>query len=380
MKRVRLFADTLEKVSQSLKFLENEKYLGCDTETEGLHAHSDRLWSIQISNEAGTYGVLIPINLWLFGKNVNQFLIDILAPFFADEEKTFIFHNAKFDIQFLRANGIELSNVFCTAIAEKLLTAGKLGVRNDLKSTLKRRFGIEMSKEDRKDFYDGTFSNEHDNFTPDYAWGHKLIDYSMNDVYPLGDLMKSQLKDIYRWKLQSTLALEMDVLDVTAKMEYVGIGIDAEGCRVFQMDMAKRAEQTLAEVLLELQPVWEKIWRRQYAKDIAKWDAWAIRKKLIVKQTNKRVNGKLTAEAVQERAKMDKLKPFTAKPKEKGTLKLRSAIPMKQTILSYCGLALPNTAKETLEQFRVEYPILEQILEYKKYAKLSEFGELYEKN
>lgn len=52
---------------------------------------------------------------------------------------------------------------------------------------------------------------------------------------------------------------------------------------------------------------------------------------------------------------------------------------MRQTLLEYCGLAIPSTGKDILEQEQDEYPILADILEYKKYAKLAEFGELYEK-
>src|SRR4029078_4974881 len=88
--------------------------LGCDPETSSLSARYGRLYSVQFSD--GDFNVLVPVS-----ENVP---LGRLAEILESPSITKIFHNAKFDLDFLRGNGYLVQNVFDTMIAEKVLTKG----------------------------------------------------------------------------------------------------------------------------------------------------------------------------------------------------------------------------------------------------------------
>src|SRR5690606_41795838 len=67
-----------------------------DLETSGLNSRTGRLFSIQFSD--GELSVLVPLSE---GVELAQF-----APLLTDPEITKIFHNAKFDLDFLNATGV----------------------------------------------------------------------------------------------------------------------------------------------------------------------------------------------------------------------------------------------------------------------------------
>lgn len=394
-----IFTLTKEDLAEAYVALKDAPILEADTETEGLNPHSDRWWSVQMS-DGKTTKVLVPTNIGLEKFDEFHQLMGLLT------NRLIVFHNVTFDIKVLKFNGIEVTDAYCTQNVEKMLNAG-LFLRNDLKSVLSRRLGVEISKESRTDFYDGTFRAAHDQ-NPMSAWTPQLIEYSFGDVGYLLKVRNQQLEEVREKGLDKTLDLELELLFPLAKAEYIGIGIDAEGCRDFQVRMAARADQYNVEVMSELQPLWEQSWRRDYKKSISKWDAWKIKDSQFASRISKFIEqcnenyiefcleekdkderadfkleimeakAKFKSKIKKEKDKHHLLAPFKAKPKEKGELKLRSSQALKSTFREV-SVFLPNTAKETLEQNRSEHPLIEKILEYKKYAKLAEFGELYDK-
>ncbi|MEJ7698090.1 MAG: hypothetical protein WKF71_00350 [Pyrinomonadaceae bacterium] len=63
-----------------------------------------------------------------------------------------MFHNAKFDLAFLRESGYEAQNIFDTMIAEKVLTKGA-GQSASLAETLYRYFAVDLDKSHRANFH-----------------------------------------------------------------------------------------------------------------------------------------------------------------------------------------------------------------------------------
>jgi DNA polymerase-1 len=115
--------------------------LGCDTETSSLSARGGRIFSVQFSD--GDFSVLVPTSEGVaLGK---------LARILENPGITKIFHNAKFDLEFLRENGYQVSNVFDTMIAEKVLTRGA-GQSASLAETLYRYFAVDLDKSQRAKF------------------------------------------------------------------------------------------------------------------------------------------------------------------------------------------------------------------------------------
>jgi len=173
---------TSEDAAQALRLLAGAEQLGCDTETSGLDPASGRLLSIQFSD--GVTHVLIPLS-----EGVDP------GPFtgvLADRTITKIFHNARFDLGFLGASGISVSNVFDTMLAEKVLTKGA-NQSVSLAETLYRYFAIDLDKAPRKKFGRGW----------DGIWSDELVEYALSDVAHLPRLMQEQTDWLKRLGLEN---------------------------------------------------------------------------------------------------------------------------------------------------------------------------------
>ena len=168
--------------------LHGSSVIGCDTETSGLTAKYGSLFSIQFSD--GGFNVLVPISE---GVAIGQ-----LSEILTDPNTIKIFHNAKFDLDFLSAVGIEPRNIFDTMIAEKVLTRGA-NQSSSLAETLYRYFAVDLDKSQRTKF----------NRKWNGIWTDELVNYALSDVVHLPALMKSQLEWLENLGLSQEFRLQM---------------------------------------------------------------------------------------------------------------------------------------------------------------------------
>ena len=163
--------------------------LGCDTETSGFNSRVGRLYSIQFSD--GEFNVLVPLSE---GVEMGRF-----AELLADERVVKIFHNAKFDLEFLTAAGYEVRNVFDTMVAEKVLTRGA-NQSASLAETLYRYFAVDLDKAPRAKFtkkWDG-------------LWTEELVEYALSDVVHLPMLMREQVLWMKRLGLEGEFESQIE--------------------------------------------------------------------------------------------------------------------------------------------------------------------------
>ena len=163
--------------------------LGCDTETSGFNSRVGRLYSIQFSD--GDFNVLLPLSE---GVEMGRF-----AELLADERVVKIFHNAKFDLEFLTAAGYAVRNVYDTMIAEKVLTRGA-NQSASLAETLYRYFAVDLDKAPRAKFtkkWDG-------------VWTEGLVEYALSDVVHLPMLMHEQVLWMKRLGLEGEFESQME--------------------------------------------------------------------------------------------------------------------------------------------------------------------------
>ncbi|MGI8495436.1 MAG: hypothetical protein ACR2L1_09015, partial [Pyrinomonadaceae bacterium] len=109
-----LVARTAQEIESAYQTLSAAAVLGCDTETDSLSARHGKILSVQFSD--GDFSVLIPTSE---GVSMGK-----LGGLLEDERIVKIFHNARFDLEFLRERGHAVSNIYDTMIAEKVLTKG----------------------------------------------------------------------------------------------------------------------------------------------------------------------------------------------------------------------------------------------------------------
>lgn len=166
-----LVARTEDELGLAYERLRGAAALGCDTETSGFNSRVARLFSVQFSD--GEFNVLVPIS--------EGVALGPLADILTDDAIVKIFHNAKFDLEFLNDSNYTVANVFDTMIAEKVLTRGA-GQSSSLAETLYRYFAVDLDKSQRAKF----------NRKWDGAWTDDLVDYALSDVIHLPRLMAEQ--------------------------------------------------------------------------------------------------------------------------------------------------------------------------------------------
>ena len=183
-----LVARTADDIEFAFERLRYADALGCDTETSGLSSKYGKLLSIQFSD--GDFNVLVPLS-----ENVP---LGKLADILTDPRIVKIFHNAKFDLDFLSEAGQSVNSVFDTMVAEKVLTRGA-NQSASLAETLYRYFAVDLEKSHRA------------KFTKNWngVWTDELVDYALSDVIHLPMLMREQLSWMEKLGLGTEFELQM---------------------------------------------------------------------------------------------------------------------------------------------------------------------------
>jgi DNA polymerase I len=183
-----LVARTPEEISFAFERLSSAARLGCDTETSGFNSRVGKLFSIQFSD--GEFNVLVPLS--------EGIPLGRLAEILADASIVKIFHNAKFDLEFLTDREVDVNNIFDTMIAEKVLTRGA-GQSASLAETLYRYFAVDLDKSQRAKF----------NRKWDGIWTEDLVDYALSDVIHLPRLMDEQNAWLEKLGLTSEFEIQL---------------------------------------------------------------------------------------------------------------------------------------------------------------------------
>ena len=183
-----LVARSPEEIEFAYEKLAASAVLGCDTETSGLSTRYGKLFSVQFSD--GDLSVLVPIS--------ERVSLGKLAGILEDPNITKIFHNARFDLEFLRENSYPVENIFCTMVAEKVLTRGA-DQSASLAETLYRYFAVDLEKSHGK-----TFTKNWNGI-----WTDELVNYALSDVLYLPRLMQEQKLWLERLGLAEEFATQM---------------------------------------------------------------------------------------------------------------------------------------------------------------------------
>ena len=220
-------------VDESLSLLEPLRIVGVDTETSGLSCHKDKLLSLQL----GCYDFQIVVDCMTI--DVKQYR-DYLQ-----SDRLFLFHNAKFDLQWLYKYHIVPYNVYDLFLAEKVMWNGypvrltpevwdriqcprydyvpadpkKKGSKAsyvlymNLKKLGEMYLGVELDKSIRGQIiYKGLIGD--------------VIIYAANDVKYLEKIRELQLQQLRKQRLLMAIEYENRAILPIAYMCYCGIRMD----------------------------------------------------------------------------------------------------------------------------------------------------------
>lgn len=217
--------------------LENDSVIGFDTETTGLSPWRDSIALIQLYGEnTGTLGLV----------RVYDGVIPepIKALFAKPESREFVAHNGVgFDLLMLETHGVdwERAKWYDTLVGETLvLPAGRSKRMASLRSSVKRRLGLELNK----DIAHGGWANN--------DLDESQILYACSDVLSLPALMRSQREKAAEQKQTNALEMEMELLPCMAKMTINGMPLRPEVLREYiasQKDPELRLRMQIQETL-----------------------------------------------------------------------------------------------------------------------------------
>lgn len=203
----KLFESELYKVitvEESLNLIKDWEIIQADSETTGIDPHIDKLLCFQLGNKKYNTQIIIDcstINIDLYKNKL--------------ENTWLVFHNGKFDLQFLYKHNIIPRKIYDTMIVEQLLYLGYPSgiITYNLKDIAYRRLNINIDKTVRGEI----------------IWrglDEKTILYAAGDVMYLEDIMQAQVKECKEKHCLIGAKLECDFVPVIAYLEWCGIKLD----------------------------------------------------------------------------------------------------------------------------------------------------------
>ena len=196
-------------MEECVDYLNDQQYIGVDTETEGKDFTRKNIVMFQIGTKEIQYVI-----------DTRYISIEPLRDILEDTKyHVKIFHNIKFDYKFIKSNyNIEVENIYDTMLAEGVLHCGKDKHGYSLNRLTQRYLGVTLDKEVRNKFIglDGK------------PFTAEQICYGAKDVQYLIEIMDLQLDGIFKLGLHYVLILENKAALAFADIEYNGLCFDQD--------------------------------------------------------------------------------------------------------------------------------------------------------
>ncbi len=202
--------------------------IGIDTETTGLDPHTEKVRLVQIAVEGEPTLIIDCFEVLPEGKELLQ---DMMT-----SNNVKVFQNAKFDLSFLRATGIDVSGpLFDTMLAGQLLRSSGGSRRAGLAVLVEHYLGEAMSKEEQTSDFSGTLSDSQ-------------LAYAALDAEVLLRLRRAMIKELKKYRLVEVARLEFACVYAVASMEYDGIHLDLEKWQTLTLATEEQREQALGSL------------------------------------------------------------------------------------------------------------------------------------
>lgn len=222
-----------EGLTEAIRRLRERPVLACDLETTGLDPHRDQTLLIQIGDDR----MQVAFDVRALG-DVSR-LAEVL-----ERPGLTVFHNAQFDLKFLKHLGLEVSRPQDTMLLEILLGGGRRVGARTLKATAARRVGLSLDKAERSTFvgFEGTLTESQ-------------IEYALDDVLATYHLFLQQARQIAKLGLARVARIEGAATDAYAELEWRGIHIDRDAWEVILKEAEAARDVARATLEKELLPV-----------------------------------------------------------------------------------------------------------------------------
>jgi DNA polymerase I-like protein with 3'-5' exonuclease and polymerase domains len=136
-----------------------------------------------------------------------------------------LIHRASFEYVVLAFHSIEVHNVYCTLVAEKVLQGGAENIDYALTDLTAKYLGITLDKTLQTSFGDGILTKE-------------KVEYAAEDVIHLGKIKALQDVQTKKWGLENVMWLEMRSLLAFSECTFHGVILNQEKWRA-NIDLAQ---------------------------------------------------------------------------------------------------------------------------------------------
>lgn len=231
-------ADQFNLVATRIKeFKEFSGPIGVDTETGGLEFHNKTLELIQLATS--DYCLIIDVRQFADDDGyINfDFAVMQLVKDFLQSDKPKVFTNSKFDLNFLRFNGIHCGGrLFDTQVAAKVINAGT-GAKNGLADQVPRYLKVEIDKSSQKD--DWTLR----------PLSADQLKYAARDAISIVRLASTLIPLCMEKELGATLSFDLKCLRPIAEMSFRGMPFNLDKAERLKTNLELAKEQALTEWL-----------------------------------------------------------------------------------------------------------------------------------
>jgi len=294
---------TQEQLENAARYLARSTLLAVDTENAGIDPHEWWPLLLQISDATKCY---------IFEAYNDTLDYTPIKSLLEDPAITKVFFQAKYDWKWLAVHwGIEVQNLFCCQVAERLLTVGLPNARRrpSLADVVLKYLGIKLRKEARNAFI-GRYPDIEPITEAEFR-------YAAADVLLLIEVFFQQVEGLKALELSTVSALEMEVLPILADSEITGVKLDKEKWYLLLAEAEARLRRYASKVFEYFEPV------------IAQKTIFGV-----------------------------------------PTFNLGSQ-PQLLNYLNKLGFELPSTGEEELKKYRDQHPVFAALLEWRGYNKIA---------
>lgn len=228
---------TSDELRDAIATLSTQPAIGLDTETTELDPYTSRLRLIQLAAPDGVR--IIDLDCFRNGDLKQSAALAPLRRLLAAPRPIKIAHNAKFDAKFLKHNlGVDLGGLFDTLLASQLISAGDIEERHGLDVVAGRYLNESVDKTERLSNWE-------------FELSEAQLEYAARDAAILLPLREKLIEPLKHNSLVRCAQLEFECVMPVADIELAGFFMQKDRW-LEQLAIVEKKREVLAEGLQEI--------------------------------------------------------------------------------------------------------------------------------
>lgn len=234
---IRKIVRTEKELEQEIVNYKSADVLGVDTETTDLSPYLGSIALIQIATLSNS----MVINVKDVGLPA---IIKHLGPLLMSHQIVKVFHNAKFDMSWIKLHlGVDCERIFDSMIASQLIEGGLTRPKgyHGLAQTVDRYLGKNIDKTEQRSDWGGEITNE-------------MYEYAFEDAEILLPLRERIIETLVKLSLVRVAKLEFEAVLPIVWLELCGFKLDIDAWTLLAKNNIEKSQELATEICQELAP------------------------------------------------------------------------------------------------------------------------------